>query len=116
LGSTVLPGATGSTLTLNNVTTNSTGTYTVTVTNLDGSVTGSATLTVYATAAPVVALSIANHQSTVSLTGVPIYNYAIQGSSNLVNWVTLTSSVPPITFTATNSVGQQFYRGKYLPQ
>jgi hypothetical protein len=115
LGGTNLPGATGATLTLNNVTTNSAGTYSVTVTNLAGSATGSATLTVYPTAVPVVALASANHQSTVSLTGVPTFNYAIQASSNLVTWVTLTNSVPPITFTTTNTVGQQFYRGKYLP-
>jgi hypothetical protein len=116
LASTNLPGKTGSTLAIN-VATNSAGTYAVTVTNLGGLVTsGGATLTVYATAVPVIAMvSQTNHQFTVSLAGVPTWNYSIQASTNLVNWTTLTTNASPFTYTDTNWLGNQFYRGKYLP-
>ena len=112
-----LPTATNATLTLNSVTTNNSGTYYVTVTNIGGSVASSnVTLAVYATAAPELTLVLyTNGNATVTLVGVPTYNYAIQASSNLLQWVTLTTNVSPITFTDTNQTRYQFYRGRYLP-
>ncbi len=115
LSSTNLPGANSATLTLNNVTTNNAGTYSVTVTNLGGTASSSATLTVYPTVVPVMAFSYTNHQFTLSLAGVPTYNYSIQTSSNLTDWTDLTTNVSPFTFTDTNWVATRVYRGKYLP-
>jgi hypothetical protein len=117
LNNTNLPFATGSTLTLNNVTTNNAGTYFVTVTNIGGTVTSSnVTLAVYPTAVPVLTVvSYTDHQFTVTLTGVPTYNYSIQASSNLFDWVSLVTNASPFTFTDTNRFDYQFYRGLYLP-
>jgi hypothetical protein len=117
LSNTNLPSATGSTLTLNNVTTNNAGTYFVTVTNIGGTVTSSnVTLAVYSTAVPVLTVvSYTNHQFTLTLTGVPTYIYSIQESSNLIDWVSLVTNASPFTFTDTNGFDYQFYRGLYLP-
>ncbi len=112
-----LPFATNATLTLANVTTNNTGTYFVTVTNLAGSVTSSnATLTVYATAAPELTLVLyTNSQATLELIGVPTFTYSIEGSTNLTNWIPLTTNVSPYFYTDTNLFNHRFYRGHYLP-
>ena len=117
LSGTNVSGATGSTLTLNNVSTNNAGTYSVTVTNLGGTVTSTgASLAVYATAVPILTIvSETNHQFTLSLAGVPTFNYSVQASSNLVNWTTLTTNASPFNFMDTNWSSQKFYRGQYLP-
>jgi hypothetical protein len=117
LSNTNLPSATGSTLTLNNVTTNNAGTYFVTVTNIGGTVASSnVTLAVYPTTVPVLTLvSYTDHQCTVQLNGVPTYNYSIQASSDLFDWVSLVTNASPFTFTDTNRFDHQFYRGRYLP-
>jgi hypothetical protein len=115
LSNTNLPSANSATLTLNSVTTNSSGTYSVTVTNIGGSVTSSnVTLAVYPTLVPVVAtISYTNHQFTMTLTGVPTYNYVIQGSSNLLDWVSLVTNASPFTYVDTNRMDNRFYRGQY---
>ncbi len=115
LSDTNLPSATNSTLTLNNVSTNSAGTYSVTVTNIAGTaVSSNVTLSVYASAVPVLTIvSYANSQLTVTLTGVPTLNYSIQASSNLFNWTSLVTNASPFTFTDTNASSHKFYRGCY---
>ena len=117
LSNTNLPAATGATLTLNSVTTNNAGTYSVTITNLGGSVTSSnVTLAVYPTLVPTITpLSYVHQQFTLTLAGVPTYNYTIQGSSNLVDWVALVTNVSPYTFVDTNRMDNRFYRGQYKP-
>jgi hypothetical protein len=111
---------TGSTLTLNNVTTNNSGTYYVTVSNIGGTVTSSNVILSVYPLMPVITpisymLTDTNSQFTLTLAGVPTYNYAILGSSNLVDWVSLVTNTSPYTFVDTNSMNQRFYRGKYQP-
>jgi hypothetical protein len=113
----ILHSATGPTLTLNNVTTNDAGTYSVTVTNIGGTATSrDATLAVYMTTAPVLRVAVApNHQFTVNIAGVPTYRYAVQVSSNLLDWVTVSTNTAPFTIIDTNWSDSQFYRAGYLP-
>ncbi|HSY20438.1 MAG TPA: immunoglobulin domain-containing protein, partial [Candidatus Acidoferrales bacterium] len=115
--STNLPAANSATLTLANVTTNNTGTYFVTVTNLGGTVNSTnVSLTVYTSAVPVMAvLTYTNHQATVTLAGIPTFNYSVEASSNLVDWVILGTNASPFTVIDTNRFDYQFYRGHYLP-
>lgn len=56
-----------------------------------------------------------NIQFTVA--GVPGFNYAVQSSTNLVDWVLLVTNTSPFIFTDTNTASfqQQFYRSSYTP-
>jgi hypothetical protein len=49
--------------------------------------------------------------------GVPGFNYAVQASTNLIDWVSLITNTSPFTFVDTNSTNspQQFYRTFYVP-
>jgi hypothetical protein len=118
--STNLDGATNATLTLDNVTLDRAGIYSVTITNLIGSITSSnAVLSVYATAAAMLngcSFSCANGFQ-FQVAGVPGFNYAVQESTNLLDWVSLITNTSPFIFVdpnATNSP-QQFYRTLYMP-
>jgi hypothetical protein len=114
LNNTNLPGAIGPVLTLNEVTTNNMGVYSVTVNSPGGSVTSSnATLAAYF--AIITMVSHTSNEFTLSLSGVPNEKYSIQGSSNFVDWVDLTTNTPPVTFTDTNHLNYRFYRGRLLP-
>ena len=48
------------------------------------------------------------------LKGVPDYNYVIEASTNLFNWVSLVTNASPFQFTDTNRAGfrQRYYRGR----
>jgi autotransporter-associated beta strand protein len=115
-----LTGATTSALLLTNVTISQSGSYSVSVTNLAG-VTNSrmAVLSVYATAAPMLSGvgRLANGQFQFSLTGVPGYDYAVSGSTNLSDWTPLQTNVSPFTFTDTNTGNypSRFYRAQWVP-
>ena len=115
-----LTGATTSALLLTNVTLSQAGSYSVTVTNLAG-VTNSrmAVLSVYATAAPMLsgAGRLANGQFQFSLTGVPGYDYAVSGSTNLSDWTPLQTNLSPFTFVDTNAslFLSRFYRAQWVP-
>lgn len=52
----------------------------------------------------------------VAVTGVPGYLYAIQASTDLVNWISLQTNVSPLLFTDTNEgrYKRRFYRAVYL--
>ena len=92
------------------------GSYRVFVTNPNGTqLSDTATLSVYTSTVPQLAFSYSNSTATINLTGVPGYNYAIQASTNLVNWLPLQTSTSPFTFTDTNRFDKRFYRGAYLP-
>jgi hypothetical protein len=96
------------------------GTYSVQVTNNYGSaISSNAVLSFYASALSTlsgVATTTGNNVQ-FTVTGVPGFNYAIQASTDLTDWVTLFTNTSPFTFTDTNApnVPQQFYRSLYTP-
>lgn len=120
LNNTNLVDATNATLMLNNITLDQAGTYSVTITNLAGSVTSSnAILSVYATAAATLGgYSFSSDKGfQFQVAGVPGFNYAVQESTNLIDWVSLMTNTSPFVFMDTNAASfpQQFYRTLYVP-
>ena len=119
LASTNLPGATNATLTLTNVALAQAGSYQVVVTNSAGSVTSAAaTLTVYPTAvATLSSPTITGGQFQFTVTGVPDFTYAVQVSTNLLDWTSVETNTSPFVSTDTNllSFPTHFYRVLYLP-
>jgi alpha-tubulin suppressor-like RCC1 family protein len=112
--------ATNATLALNSVTLDQAGSYSVNVANLAGSITSSnAVLSVYATAAATLGgysfSGVNGFQFTVA--GVPGFNYAVQESTNLIDWVSLLTNTAPFIFVDANATNfpQQFYRTLYVP-
>jgi hypothetical protein len=108
------------TLTLNDISATNSGNYSVLITGPYGSVTSSnAVLSVYATPAPALDTPVVygGNQIQFDIAGVPGFNYAVQGSSNLIDWVPLFTNTSPFTFTDTNApnLQQRFYRSVYLP-
>jgi alpha-tubulin suppressor-like RCC1 family protein len=115
-----LDGATNTSLTLANVTADQAGAYSVTITNMAGSVTSSnAVLSVYPTAAPTLNSPsvFGSNQFQTGVAGVPGFNYAVQVSTNLYDWDWLITNASPFSFVDTNSTSfpQRFYRAIYLP-
>jgi len=119
LGNTNLPGATNITLTLTNLTMTQAGSYQVVVTNSAGSVTSDvATLTVYPTAAATLELpTVTGGQFQFTVTGVPDFTYAVQVSTNLLDWTSIETNTSPFLSTDTNTINfpVRFYRVLYLP-
>jgi hypothetical protein len=115
-----LDGETNATLILNNLALDQAGTYSVIVANLAGSVTSSnAVLSVYATAAATLngcSFSCVNGVQ-FQVAGVPGFNYAVQESTNLFDWVSLITNTSPFIFVDPNATNfpQQFYRTLYVP-
>ena len=113
-----LSSAVSSVLALSKVATNQAGTYSVMVSNSAGSTNSTATLTVYATAAAsLTSTAHAAGQYALIVAGVPGYNYVVQASTNMVNWVPVQTNAAPFTFVDTNAsqFGQRFYRSVYAP-
>ena len=115
-----LEDATNLTLTLTNVTMDEAGTYSVIVTNLAGSVTSSnAVLSIYSSAASTLNGASLDTDNDIRFTvaGVPGFNYAVLASTNMMDWVPLTTNISPFVFIDTNTSGnpQQFYRTLYMP-
>lgn len=113
-----LPKATSATLTLTNVTLDSAGTYSVSISN-SGGLTNSypATLSVYATpAASLVSTVRSGSGFGFAVSGVPGYKYAVQASTNMVNWISLKTNIAPFSFVDTNAsrFSKRFYRSVYL--
>lgn len=116
-------GATSSSYTVTNAQTNNAGNYSVVVTNILGSVTSSNALLTVSPPQPPQFLSVtvsSNGLVQMVLHGQAGSSYAIDGSSNLVDWIQLT------TFTNTNGTYQftdpsstnnslGFYRARLLP-
>ena len=96
------------------------GTFQVVITNLYGSVTSSnAVLSTYMTTTPALdtpAFSGGN-QIQFDVAGVSGFNYAVQASTNMIDWEPLFSNTAPFTFTDTNAPDfpERFYRSVYLP-
>jgi hypothetical protein len=115
-----LPAATAATLVLTNVTMSQAGSYSVTATNLASSTNSSTVLlSVYASAAATFSGAgyFTNGQFHVSVTGVPGYDYAVSGSTNLSDWTPLQTNVSPFTFIDTNAatLPERFYRAQLVP-
>jgi Immunoglobulin domain len=106
--------ATNAVLTLSNVTAAQAGTYYVTVSNSAGSTNSStASLTVYATtAATLTPAACASGQFALCISGVPQFEYVVQASTNLVDWVSVQTNSAPFTFVDSNACqfSQRFYR------
>ena len=115
-----LDGATNALLILMNVNTNNAGSYSAIIIIPYGSVASSnAVLSVYATAAATLngcSFSCVNGLE-FQVAGVPGFNYAVQESTNLIDWVSLITNTAPFSFTDTNTANfpQQFYRTIYVP-
>ena len=113
-----LPAATSPTLTVNNISTNKAGIYSVTVSNNSGSTNSPiAALSVYSTAAATLTSATSgNGQFTFAVSGVPGYQYIVQASSDYVNWTPVQTNTAPFTFTDTNAsqFNQRFYRTVYI--
>lgn len=63
------------------------------------------------------AATLAAGQFSFNLAGVPGYQYVIQASSDLVNWLPMQTNTAPFVFTLTNtfSPSQQYFRAAYFP-
>ena len=104
LNGTNLPSAVGSSLTLKNVSISQSGAYTVTVTDSNGSITSTALLTVYATAAGTLAsTAYASGQFALNVSGVSGGQYVVQASTDMVNWVPLQTNTAPFIFVDTDA-------------
>ena len=111
--------ATNASLVLSDLQSTNAGNYAVQVTNLLGSVISSnALLSVYTSAVPVMSALSFSPSSGVQFTvsGVPGFNYAVQVSTNLVDWAPLTTNDSSFGFADTNTgLPYRFYRSVYLP-
>jgi len=114
----VLASAVSPTLTLENITTNQSGVYTVTVTDRNGTTNSAASLTVYATAAGTLASAgLANGHYTLAVPMVPGCRYIVQASTDFVDWEPVTTNTAPFTFVDAQAgrFNQRFYRTVYVP-
>ena len=111
-------GGTGQILILNNIQPTQAGTYTVRVSNTDGStISASAVLRV---GAAQLGLGITSEGPRLDVVGQTNVTYLIQISSDLVNWTTLATEVsPPINWSFTDptaaGVERRFYRLRRTP-
>ena len=97
--------ATNAFLTLSNVTVAQAGAYYVTVSNSAGATnSAAASLTVYATtAATLTPAAHVSGQFAVNVSGVTNYQYVVQASTNLVDWVSVQTNTAPFTFVDSNT-------------
>jgi hypothetical protein len=112
-------GATNTTLVLTNVTPLDAGLYSVLVSNSIYSATSSvASLTVYTTpAATLSAPVISTNGFQLTVTGVPGFQYAVETSTNLTDWLPLLTNIVPFDFGDPDAVNhtQRFYRSVWRP-
>ena len=96
-----------------------TANYRVIVSNPEGTETSiEAALTVVGPTVPIMGTPVyVDGQVSVSLTATPGFNYAIQASTNLMDWISLQTNTAPFIYldTNTSSFGMRYYRGLYLP-
>ena len=112
--------ATSSNYTINPVSTNDAGSYTVVASNSSGSVTSSvAVLTVPTSQATLSSATVTNHTFQFSISQVSGLSYAVQANTNLstTNWVSIVTNTAPFTITDTAFTNnqQRFYRAIYKP-
>jgi hypothetical protein len=112
--------ATNSTLSLTNVQLGNQGLYRITVTNLVGSASASATLTVGTAISLQDIQWLGNGSVRLKLSGVPNRNHIIEASPNLTDWITLdtlayTNGLMPFTDTTVSGTTNRFYRARLVP-
>ena len=75
------------------------------------------TATVNAAAATLAGAAHGNSRFTLTVSGTPGHPYAVQASSNLVDWVSLQTNTAPFTFVDTNAdrFNRRFYRSVSMP-
>ena len=63
------------------------------------------------------AATLAGGQFSLSVAGVAGYDYVIEASTDLMNWLPVQTNTAPFTFTLTNASGnpQQYFRAVYSP-
>jgi hypothetical protein len=119
LNGNAIPDATNSFLPLTNIQMTDAGLYAIVITNSFGSTTNSVQLAVYEAPTPVLQPPTFSSDGSlqVPVGGVPDFNYAIEVSTNLMNWTPLTTNTAPYTFTDTNTATllQRFFRAVYSP-
>jgi len=120
-GTAAIAGATNPTIILRNTTPASAGDYSVIITNLAGAVTSPPAALVISVR-PLISASagITNGQIEWQLTGTPGDTYAIELSSNLVDWTpadTLTNESGNVRFTDPAAANEplRFYRARLIP-
>jgi hypothetical protein len=119
-GTNQLQGGTASALVFTNLGLSDSGSYLVNVANGYGSVTSSpATLTVYLTEAATLTPGIGTGTNPIQfyVAGVPGLQYAIEASTNLVDWLRLQTNVSEFLFSDTpgQTYSQRFYRAVWIP-
>jgi endonuclease/exonuclease/phosphatase family metal-dependent hydrolase len=114
-----LSGETNSTLDLNNIDLSQAGAYSVIISNAAGLVVSSnATLSVYTSAAATLAHpQWSNGLFQLNVDGVPGFPYAVQVSTNLLDWLNVQTNTSPFLFMDPDSdiAPQRFYRAVYFP-
>jgi hypothetical protein len=114
-----ISGATNALLSLADTQVTNAGDYSVEVSNVLGSVISSnALLSVYTSAVPVLsALSFSPVSGAeFAVSGVPGFDYTVEASTNLIDWVPLITTNSPFIFADTNAnFPQRFYRSVYFP-
>ena len=114
-----ISGATSSVLTLKNVTKKQAGQYSVTAANSAGTTNSLiAALVVYPTAAATLSASATtNGRFSFTVNGVPGFKYAVQASSDFVNWTAVQTNTAPFAFEDANAAqfNQRFYRTVNVP-
>ena len=106
-------------LTITNAQPGNSGTYAVVLTNAYGSATGAiVTLTVLHPAASLAPKPFSGTSPfAVRVTGLPGYDYIVEASTNLWDWISLQTNAAPFFFVDTNSTvyPQRFYRALFSP-
>jgi hypothetical protein len=109
-----IPAATNTVLSLLNITASQAGVYSVTVSDAAGLTTNiTINLAVYTTAAATLTRPTytAGHYS-FTVSGVKDFEYVVEASTNLVDWISVQTNTAPFNFTDTdtNHFAQRFYR------
>jgi hypothetical protein len=111
--------ATGASLILTNAEPEEAGTYSLIVSNIAGSITNSATLSVYSTPAAtlILAPALSPDHFQFAITGVPGFNYVVEASTNLLDWEPLLTNTSPFTLTDNQITNYpaRYYRSVYAP-
>jgi hypothetical protein len=109
-----IPSSKSGILTLDNIGTNQAGAYSLAVSDAAGTITNRTIyLAVYPTAAATLTpATIAGGPFTFNISGVPGFEYIVQGSTNLVDWESVQTNLAPFAFTDpdVNLYSQRFYR------